>query len=194
MNITNGDEISRIDINVADGRVDFADNITMNSTGVVNATGSQNVWFAYLKAGEINLGNHFTLNFDPRSNGTYSTSDGIALYGTGKLTAENYTFINMNDSEESDGLYVGDNARADLKGLTTIRGGGISAGSQGILNAENIDIAYTRPGIRESGDSTDTGMALWGGKVTVTGNTTINIVSPTFYLEGIRTYTDLELA
>ncbi|HCU0293258.1 TPA: autotransporter outer membrane beta-barrel domain-containing protein [Citrobacter sedlakii] len=194
VNITNGDEISRIDINVADGRVDFADNITMNSTGVVNATGSRNVWFAYLKAGEINLGNHFTLNFDPRTNGTYSTSDGIALYGTGKLTAENYTFINMNDSEESDGLYVGDNARADLKGLTTIRGGGISAGSQGILNAENIDIAYTRPGIRESGDSTDTGMALWGGKVTVTGNTTINIVSPTFYLEGIRTYTDLELA
>ncbi|QMI05196.1 autotransporter outer membrane beta-barrel domain-containing protein [Citrobacter sp. RHB25-C09] len=193
VSIHNGDEVGRIDISVADGRVNFDDNVTMNSAGVVNTAGSENVWFAYLKAGELNLGNHFTLNFNPLTDETYDSADGIGLYGTGKLTAENLTFNNVNDDYEADLLYVGENAQADLKGLTTIRGGGISAGSGGVLNAENIDIAFARPST-DTEDTTDAGMSLWGGKVNITGDAAINIVSPSYYLEGIRTYTDLEIA
>ena len=193
VNIKAGDEVSRIDINVADGLVNFADNITMNSAGVINTIGSPIIQFAYLTAGELNLGNHFTLNFSPATGDNVQSTNGIALYGTGKLNVENFTFNNTNDFYEADALYVGENAQAKLKGLTTIRGGGIRAGSNGTLNADDIDIAFSRPGT-STNDSTDTGMAFWGGKVKISGDATINIVSPTFYLEGIRTYTDLEIA
>ncbi|WP_245609609.1 autotransporter outer membrane beta-barrel domain-containing protein, partial [Trabulsiella guamensis] len=91
-------------------------------------------------------------------------------------------------------LYVGGNAVATLTGLTKVTGGGIMTGSKGVLNAEDIDISWSRPDTYDASDSTDTGINLQGDETHITGDVAINITSPTFYLYGIRDFGDAEFA
>ena len=168
VNIPNGNDISHVDIGVADGLVTISDNTVVTHDGTsTSETGA----FAYVTAGTLDLGKGFTFNYDAGSS-TATRKDTFVVMGTGALKAENLSINGDMKAGIIDAVELKANARADLKGTTNLSSATIKTHDDSVFNAENLNITLNQ----ESPLSLYmTGMALNGKETNITGDASINL-------------------
>ncbi|EMK5832338.1 autotransporter outer membrane beta-barrel domain-containing protein [Citrobacter sedlakii] len=147
--LPDGNDVSFVDVRVADGRVILTDNSVITSAGNYpdDSLTFNPGYIVKATAGTVDLGNNATLNytFDYQTNGN-KRGTAIYIYGTGVLKAENLTInaenTRVNDYDLVNAILLNGSSQADLKGTTNIVLGNIETAQDSILTAENVNINY----------------------------------------------------
>lgn len=173
INVPSGSDISYIDVSVDDGLVIVDDNTSVTSIGTYpdDTLVSYEGYFIKSTAGLVDLGNHFTLNYD-YDEGQNHNSGGVAtlLEGTGKLAAENLSI----DANGTRAITLYNQSRADLKGITTIENGSLETFQDSTINAENLNMVYSIPG-SSAGSGRDGFLNLQGKTSNFSGDVNIQV-------------------